>query len=238
MVSLEPADGTTEKELLLFAYSLEKKSEHPVAKAIVKKAQEAGLSSEAKDVSDFTVLPGVGVQAVREGRKLFAGQQDGKIVFTEDGRVLGFITVSDAVKDDSRSAISALRQLGIRVYMITGDNKKTAQKIADEVGTDGFYAETLPAFKANYPDEYESVLGGLMKLGVNHIINISFGADITTWGYLNYVQKYNFNGGISQPCPAIVGYIEHYLPELLPKLFRVTVPAQCADPSAHQPRYT
>ena len=148
LVSLEPADGTTEKELLLFAYSLEKKSEHPVAKAIVKKAQEAGLSSEAKDVSDFTVLPGVGVQAVREGRKLFAGQQDGKIVFTEDGRVLGFITVSDAVKDDSRSAISALRQLGIRVYMITGDNKKTAQKIADEVGTDGFYAETLPAQKA------------------------------------------------------------------------------------------
>lgn len=84
-----------------------------------------------------------------------------------------------------------------------------------------------PAFKANYPDEYESVLGGLMKLGVNHIINISFGADITTWGYLNYVQKYNFNGGISQPCPAIVGYIERYVPELIPKLFPVHSPMMC-----------
>lgn len=55
-----------------------------------------------------------------------------------------------------------------------------------------------PAFKANYPKEYESVLGGLKKLGVKRIISISFGADITTWGYLNYVQKYNFMGGISQ----------------------------------------
>lgn len=54
-----------------------------------------------------------------------------------------------------------------------------------------------PAFKANYPAEYEKVLGGLKDAGVNHIISISFGADITTWGYLNYIQKYNFLGGIS-----------------------------------------
>ena len=54
-----------------------------------------------------------------------------------------------------------------------------------------------PAFKANYIDEYESVLGGLKKLGVNRIISVSFGADITTWGYLNYVEKYHFTGGIS-----------------------------------------
>lgn len=84
-----------------------------------------------------------------------------------------------------------------------------------------------PAFKANYPDEYESVLGGLKKLGVNRFISISFGADITTWGYLNYVQKYNFLGGISQPCPAVVGYIERYIPELLPKLFPVQSPLMC-----------
>ena len=64
-----------------------------------------------------------------------------------------------------------------------------------------------PAFLANYPKEYESVLGGLKKLGVNRIISVSFGADITTWGYLNYVQKNNFVGGISQPCPAVVAYI-------------------------------
>lgn len=84
-----------------------------------------------------------------------------------------------------------------------------------------------PAFKANYPDEYESVLGGFKKLGVNRFINISFGADITTWGYLNYVQKYNFLGGISQPCPAVVGYIERYIPELIPKLFPVQSPLMC-----------
>ncbi len=85
-----------------------------------------------------------------------------------------------------------------------------------------------PAFKANYPKEYESVLGGLKKLGVNRMISVSFGADITTWGYLNYIKKHNFLGGISQPCPAVVGYIERNLPELLPKLFPVQSPMMCA----------
>ena len=85
-----------------------------------------------------------------------------------------------------------------------------------------------PAFKANYPKEYESVLGGLKALGVNRFISVSFGADITTWGYLNYVKKYNFLGGISQPCPAVVGYIERYTPELIPKLFPVQSPLMCA----------
>lgn len=84
-----------------------------------------------------------------------------------------------------------------------------------------------PAFLANYPREYESVLGGLKKLGVNRMISISFGADITTWAYLNYVQKNNFLGGISQPCPAVVGYIERYIPELIPKLFPVQSPMMC-----------
>lgn len=85
-----------------------------------------------------------------------------------------------------------------------------------------------PAFKANYPGEYEKVLGGLKSLGVNRIISVSFGADITTWGYLNYIQKHNFTGGISQPCPAVVGYIERYIPELIPKLFPVQSPMMCA----------
>lgn len=85
-----------------------------------------------------------------------------------------------------------------------------------------------PAFMANYPEEYESILGGLKKMGVNHLISVSFGADITTWGYLNYITKYDFKGGISQPCPAIVDYIEKYVPELLPKLFPVHSPMMCA----------
>ncbi len=85
-----------------------------------------------------------------------------------------------------------------------------------------------PAFKANYPKEYESVLGGLKAAGVNRFISVSFGADICTWGYLNYIQKNNFLGGISQPCPAVVGYIERHAPELLPKLFPVQSPMMCA----------
>ena len=85
-----------------------------------------------------------------------------------------------------------------------------------------------PAFQANYPDEYERVLGGLKSLGVNHIINVAFGADITTWGYIQYIKKYDFTGGISQPCPAVVTYIEKYLPELLPYLFPVQSPLMCA----------
>lgn len=84
-----------------------------------------------------------------------------------------------------------------------------------------------PAFLANYSDEYETILGGLKKAGVNRMISISFGADITTWAYLNYVQKNNFRGGISQPCPAVVGYIERYVPELIPKLFPVQSPMMC-----------
>ncbi len=85
-----------------------------------------------------------------------------------------------------------------------------------------------PAFKANYPAEYEIVLGGLKKLGVRRFISVSFGADITTWAYINYIQKNNYLGGISQPCPAVVGYIERYMPELLPKLFPVQSPMMCS----------
>ncbi len=84
-----------------------------------------------------------------------------------------------------------------------------------------------PAFAANYPGEYQRVLGGLKKLGVNRIISISFGADITTWAYIKYITENKFTGGVSQPCPAIVNYIEHYLPELLPKLMPVHSPMMC-----------
>lgn len=84
-----------------------------------------------------------------------------------------------------------------------------------------------PAFLANYPKEYETVLGGLKQLGVNRIISISFGADITTWGYIKYITEHNFTGGISQPCPAVVGYIEKYIPELIPSLVPVHSPMMC-----------
>lgn len=84
-----------------------------------------------------------------------------------------------------------------------------------------------PAFIANYPGQYKQVLGYLKSLGVRHIISVSFGADITTWGYLNYITEHHFQGGISQPCPAIVDYIEKYIPELVPKLVPVHSPLMC-----------
>lgn len=84
-----------------------------------------------------------------------------------------------------------------------------------------------PAFIANYKNQYRNILGYLKSLGIHHIISISFGADITTWGYLNYMTKHNLAGGISQPCPAIVDYIEKYLPELVDKLVPVHSPMMC-----------
>ncbi len=85
-----------------------------------------------------------------------------------------------------------------------------------------------PSFIANYPEEASAVLGGLKKRGVNHFINVAFGADITTWCYLNYINEHNFKGGISQPCPAVVGYIERHIPSLIPKLFPIQSPLICA----------
>ena len=85
-----------------------------------------------------------------------------------------------------------------------------------------------PAFKANYYEEYATVLGKLKKLGVNRVISVSFGADITTWAYIKYIQEHQFLGGISQPCPAVVDYIEKYIPELIPKLMPVHSPMMCA----------
>lgn len=85
-----------------------------------------------------------------------------------------------------------------------------------------------PAFLANYPNDYEKYLGMLKKLGVNRFISVSFGADITTWGYIKYITENHFYGGISQPCPAVVGYIEKYVPELLGKLMPVQSPMMCA----------
>lgn len=84
-----------------------------------------------------------------------------------------------------------------------------------------------PAFLANYPREYGRILGYLKSKGVNRIYSVSFGADITTWGYLRYITEHNFTGGISQPCPAIVSYIEKYIPELIPRLVPVHSPMMC-----------
>lgn len=85
-----------------------------------------------------------------------------------------------------------------------------------------------PAFKANYPHEYSKILGYIRSCGANRFINVSFGADIATWGYINYIKKYDFSGGISQPCPAVVSYVERHLPELIDNLIPVQSPLMCA----------
>lgn len=85
-----------------------------------------------------------------------------------------------------------------------------------------------PSFMANYPDEYEGILWGLRQLGVKHFINVSFGADIATWAYLNYLSFSKTEGTISQPCPAVVTYIEKNIPELISKLVPVHSPMMCA----------
>lgn len=84
-----------------------------------------------------------------------------------------------------------------------------------------------PAFLANYPEEYANVLGGLKNLGVNRIVSVSYGADITTWAYIHYIMEHNFFGGISQPCPAVVDFVEKYEPDLISKLVPVHSPMMC-----------
>lgn len=85
-----------------------------------------------------------------------------------------------------------------------------------------------PAFKASYPEEYGTILGGLKALGVKRIVSVAFGADICTWAYLKYIQENNFYGGISTPCPVAVSYVEHCLPELIPRMIPVQSPMVCA----------
>lgn len=85
-----------------------------------------------------------------------------------------------------------------------------------------------PSFMVNYPDEYEGILWGLKQLGVKHFINVSFGADIATWAYLNYLSSNKAEGTIAQPCPTVVTYIEKYIPELISKLVPVHSPMMCA----------
>lgn len=105
------------------------------------------------------------------------------------------------------------------------DTEQFLEALRDGEDVSVFFA---PAFKANYPDTYGQILGKLKTLGVNRFISVAFGADITTWGYLNYLAKNDVKGVISQPCPAVVEYIEKYIPELLPKLIPVQSPLMCA----------
>ena len=166
VTDMVPAEGVTEESLLALAASLEKRSEHPLAKAILKYAGEQQLTVE--DVYEFEALPGNGLTAVRKGVKLAGGNyafirtqtevsedllkqsealaEQGKtpMFFSENGRLAGIIAVADTMKEDSRQAVSELRNMGIRVVMLTGDNERTARAIGAQAGVDDVIAGVLP----------------------------------------------------------------------------------------------
>ena len=180
VTDMVPAEGVTEESLLALAASLEKRSEHPLAKAILKYVGEQQLTVE--DVSEFEALPGNGLTAVRNGVKLAGGNyafirtqtevsedllkqsevlaEQGKtpMFFAENGRLAGIIAVADTMNEDSRQAVSELRNMGIRVVMLTGDNERTARAIGAQAGVDDVIAGVLP-------DGKESVIRKLQQYG-------------------------------------------------------------------------
>ncbi len=166
VTDLLPAPGVTEGELLRLAYALEQKSEHPLARAILERAQETGLPPEP--VTDFQALPGNGLTATWQGAALRGGNasfirlqaalppemeaqaeelaEAGKtpLFFSRDGRLMGIIAVADVMKEDSPQAIRELQAMGIQVVMLTGDNPRTAQAIGRQAGVDQVIAGVLP----------------------------------------------------------------------------------------------
>jgi len=161
-----PDPKITETELLTLAHSLEKMSEHPLAKAIVEKGESLNLKSV--EIEDFKALSGNGVSAKYEGKTIFGGSlkfisekisiddtviakaeslaQSGKtpLLFSMDDKFLGIIAVADTIKKDSPKAIKELQNMGIRVLMLTGDNEKTANAIGKQAGVDEVIAGVLP----------------------------------------------------------------------------------------------
>ena len=175
-----PAEGMTESALLAFAAALEQRSEHPLARAVMLRAEEDKLS--VSEVSDFRALPGNGLTATLNDEELLGGSlsfistkadvpqalrdkaealaEEGKtpLLFARGGKLAGVIAVADVIKEDSPAAIAALRNMGIHVVMLTGDNEKTARAIGRQAGVDEVIAGVLPEGK-------ESVIRSLQKQG-------------------------------------------------------------------------
>ena len=175
-----PAPGVTDEQLIAAAYALEQKSEHPLAHAVVERAQDLGL--KAQEVSDFAALPGNGLTAMLDGEALSGGSLafisgrtevsgdmraqadhlsgEGKtpLLFSRGGRLLGMIAVADAIKPESPQAVRELQNMGIRVVMLTGDNQRTAEAIGRQAGVDQVIAGVLP-------DGKESVIRSLQSQG-------------------------------------------------------------------------
>ncbi len=180
VTDLVPVEGATETELLELAASLEQKSEHPLAGAILQYAGENGLSGA--DISDFQALPGNGLTATRNGSVLSGGNEsfirtkadvpekihaqgqklaeEGKtpLFFAKDKKLLGIIAVADTMKEDSAEAIKQLQNMGIHVVMLTGDNERTAQAVGRAAGVNEVIAGVRP-------DGKESVIRKLSEFG-------------------------------------------------------------------------
>lgn len=161
-----PAEGTSGKELLEYAYSLETKSEHPLAGAVNLKAEESG--STAREVTDFEALPGNGLVAKLDGKELVGGNlgfiseraqvsaqqreaaeslaEQGKtpLFFAYDGKLLGTVAVADTIKEDGAAAIAELHKMGLEVIMLTGDNQRTADAVGKAAGVDRVIAGVMP----------------------------------------------------------------------------------------------
>lgn len=139
----------SENEVLQYACSLEQKSSHPLANAIVKKAAEDKIS--LLEVSDFSEIAGFGVQGIINQNQIYCGRKEGysSIVLTINGKVEGKISVSDKIRSDSAAAVSNLKKMGLKIVMLTGDNKTSAVKIAEEAGIDTVVAEVNPSKKAD-----------------------------------------------------------------------------------------
>jgi len=175
-----PSGGVTEKELVSLALSLEKKSEHPLAKAVLLYAKEQQV--DAPEAADFQALPGNGLSGTLDGASLAGGSfsyisghttvsaqeqasferlaSEGKtpLCFMKNGRLAGMIAVADVIKEDSPQAVKELQNMGIRVVMLTGDNERTARAIGAQAGVDEVIAGVLP-------DGKESVIRSLKEQG-------------------------------------------------------------------------
>ena len=176
-----PAEGVDEAELLKLAYTLEKKSEHPLARAILETGKERGVD-DTLEVADFQAVPGGGLTGKLDGTVLTGGNlkyitetaevsdavrkqserlaEDGKtpLFFAKDGKLIGIIAVADVIKEDSPQAVRELQGMGIHVVMLTGDNERTAKAIGHQAGVDEVIAGVLPEGK-------ESVIRNLKKKG-------------------------------------------------------------------------
>ena len=151
-----PAEDVTENELLSLALSLEAKSEHPLAKAINVYGTEHGIPSVAVD--NFKALSGNGLTAAIGSDTLYGGEGKTPLLFCKNNRMLGMIAVADTIKSDSPDAVKQLRNMGIRVIMLTGDNERTAKAVAKKAGIDEVIAGVLP-------DGKEAVIRSLKAQG-------------------------------------------------------------------------